>query len=198
MELLRRSTGKRTSEIISSLAGKPEFYANAEMVIRREFESRLSRISISEVLAQLLRSEKGRKDTLARIRQVVISCQPMWQADPGQINVGFNDTMIIGLPRTTDPDDYQLMRKTLEDAGARQINSNGQYRAVAQLVDVSDLSRVYVLRLTVGACWDYLREMRQAERSYLEWNKQGAHSVHIFNAATVAAMPSLFPVMNGR
>jgi hypothetical protein len=117
----------------------------------------------------------------------------MWQADPGQIGVEFSDTLIIGLPPSENPGSDQLIRRMLKEAATGQSNPNAQYQAVPQFVDITDQSRIYILRMTIGACWHYLREMRTAERSYNEWNRIGSHSVHIFSRSVVSKMSRLIP-----
>jgi hypothetical protein len=193
IDLLKEEFGVSDADVISGLAGKPEFYAKAKAVIRRKFDALLSSINITDVLVELLQKPESRKDTSARIREAVSRCQPMWQADPGQIGVEFSDTLIIGLPRSENSGNNQLIRRMLGDAAIGQINPNAQYRAVPQMVDITDQSRIYILRMTIGACWHYLREMRTAERSYNEWNRIGSHSVHIFSRSAVSKMSRLIP-----
>ncbi|MGV2340715.1 MAG UNVERIFIED_CONTAM: hypothetical protein LVR18_44275 [Planctomycetaceae bacterium] len=172
---------------------KPQSMRKVREMILADFRRKLSEISITDVLDEQLEDPDGCYDAASRIRNSVKSCQPMWQAECGLVNQEFSDSMIIGLPRGTSPGAYERVCKQLMAAATQQINPNGQYRAVAQIVETTDQHRIYVIRNTVGACWFYLPELVKAKRSYDEWNRMGGHSVHIFNHATVQKFESVIP-----
>lgn len=182
-----------TSELLQRISAETAVYEKVREMILADFRRKLSEISITDVLAEQLEDPDGCYDAASRIRNSVKSCQPMWQAECGLVNQEFSDSMIIGLPRGTSPGAYERVCKQLMAAATQQINPNGQYRAVAQIVETTDQHRVYVIRNTVGACWFYLPELVKAKRSYDEWNRMGGHSVHIFNHATVQKFESVIP-----
>ena len=179
--------------VIGEIATNSQVFNQLLELLNNHYLERLHTISIVDVLAPQLSDPKSARDTIAKIRQAVVGCQPLWKADSGQLSTEFADTMIVGIPASQDAGNRQTVCASLIEAATRRINPNGQYNGEAMHVMSSDPHRIYIIRRTQGACLYYLPEVRECEAAYREWKAIGGHSVHIFNDELVAKMPSLLP-----
>ncbi|MCA9037688.1 MAG: hypothetical protein KDA91_21290 [Planctomycetaceae bacterium] len=162
--------------------------------VNEEFTAALKRISIVDFVAELLKDPASQREMQARIRQMVVGCQPMWDAESGQLSTEFSETLIIGIPRCPAEGKHAAVKAAVLAAATRSVNPNGQYNSEPCAVTISDPHTIYVIRMTQGGCFHYLPEVAACKDAYDEWNRIGGHTVHTFNAGIVSRFPDLLPI----
>jgi hypothetical protein len=181
------------SKALTSLVTDPAVFEALLENLRSHFLDRFASVSVVDVLAEQLADPATEQNAMARIRQAVLGCQPLWRAESGQIGVEFADTMIIGIPESSVTVKRDRVAKALMDAATHRIHPNGQYNGSASQVTSGDAHRIYVIRRTHGACLHYLPEVKECQSAVDQWNRSGGHPVHIFNTGIVANMPGIIP-----
>lgn len=181
---------------LERLAGDTSAFETLIEVVSEKFNAGLQKVSIVDVIADLLNSSGGRQEMQARIRQMVLGCQPMWEAESGQLSTGFSETLLIGIPRSHADSKHALVKSAVLGAATRCVNPDGQYNSEPCPVEISDPHRIYVIRMTQGACFHYLPEVAACKNAYDEWNRIGGHTVHTFNDRIVSRFDGLLPLPN--
>jgi hypothetical protein len=164
--------------------------------VRSEFEEffskKISSLSLPELMCEVLENEESAGEFRTKLLHVVQETQPAWgEADSKNNATMFSDHLVIGIPEGP-ANKRQIIEDEVRRAANGRVNVNAQYNAALQIVTVPG-NKLTVIRLVQGAAWHYLPEVRNLEAAYNKWYQDGGHTVHIFNRATVAKMPSLIP-----
>ncbi len=193
LKQLRESFGKSLASVLRMVAIETEVFDALLTSMDDYFAGQLADVSVVDVLAAQLANESTSTDAEARIRQAVIGCQSLWQAESSQLGVSFSDSMIAGIPESGVSKNREAVVNSIMAAAAGRIHPNGQYQGTASHVVSGDIHRIYVIRRTHGGCLHYLPEVADCEAAYKQWINSGGHPVHIFNSEIVAKMPPIMP-----
>jgi hypothetical protein len=164
--------------------------------VRSEFEAffskKISKLSFPEIMCEVLENEESAGDLRTKLLHVVQETQPAWgEADSKRNSTMFADHLIIGIPDGPESK-RMIVEEEIRRAAKGRVSVNSQYNPTLQILVVPG-NKLTVIRLVQGAAWHYLPEVRNLELAYNKWYQDGGHTVHIFNRATVAKMPSLIP-----
>jgi hypothetical protein len=193
-ENLRAELNCSTAAALRRLVTQPEVFETFKKRLHRSFVRQFDSISVVNVIADQLSDRTTSADINAIINQAVVGCQPMWQAESGQANVEFADSMLIGVPECSIQTKRDLVVTALMNAASHRIHANGQYNGNAAHVTSGDIHRIYVVRRVHGGCMHYLPDVVKAEADYDQWIRNRGHRVHIFGPQTVIKMPSVLPM----
>jgi hypothetical protein len=165
-------------------------------VVVQHFAGVISKITVADQLAHQL--EAGSKlAAVARLKlqDVVKNNSPMWQADPRLLDLVFTDSIILGVPSTSTAKTRSSLESQLKEISAG-INDHPRYLAEANIDVIDDPHRLIAVRRSHGGRPHYLHDWDEIRECYVEWVKQGNHTIHTFPRDLIALMPSLEPVQD--
>ncbi|MCM2374568.1 tubulin-like doman-containing protein [Aporhodopirellula aestuarii] len=196
MKRLVPALGKSIASATRRLVSKDKAFDAVQAAAKEWFRTKLSKLSVVDVLAAQLRDLEERPVAQAKLRHLLGVIQPMWQAEPGRLGLQFPDATIIGIPRGSDDDEghqRSIVAKALKAVTESHVGTDARYNGTVTQTTVSDRHRIIATRRVHGASWHWIRDVRKCMTELTRWEAEGGNWLSVFSRETMASMPSIMP-----
>ena len=115
----------------------------------------------------------------------------MWRSEPGQTNLVFGDSIVVGVPAATTERARHSLERALHDAFAKLAHP--RYLGKPTIVPTNTPHRIILCRRSHGGRPHYLKSWADIKRADENWIKDGGLSTRTFSLETFAKFHPLEP-----